>query len=69
VIGSGEHWLLENVVVQQLEHDDMTAEKASPRRRSEEDVRKPSRNSRGGQEQAVPPFLNEGPEQVRDSHC
>jgi hypothetical protein len=46
----------------------MTGEKASPRR-SEEDVRKPPRDSRNGQEHATPPFLNEGPEQVRDSHC
>jgi hypothetical protein len=50
-----------------LEHDDMTAEKTSPRR-SEKDERKP-RDSRSDQVQATPPFLNEGPEQVRDSHC
>jgi hypothetical protein len=51
-----------------LEHDDMTAEKTSPRH-SEKDERKPPRDSRNEQVQATPPFLNEGPEQVRDSHC
>jgi len=46
----------------------MTAEKTLPRR-AEKDDRKPPRDSHSEQVQTTPPFLNEGPEQVRDSHC
>ena len=51
-----------------LEHDDMAAEKTSPRR-GEKDNRKPPRDSRSEPIQATPPFLNEGLERVRDSYC
>ncbi|HXI08551.1 MAG: hypothetical protein ACRC1G_10755 [Bradyrhizobium sp.] len=45
----------------------MAIEKISPRR-SEKDERRPPRDPRKPQ-QAVPSFLNEGLESVRDSHC
>jgi hypothetical protein len=48
--------------------DDMATEKILPRR-SEKNDRKPPRDSRTNPQQAMPPFLNEGLEAVRDSHC
>ena len=46
----------------------MAIEKISPRR-GDKDDRKPPRDSRSSQPQAMPPFLNEGLESIRDSHC
>ncbi|MGQ0685081.1 MAG: hypothetical protein ACT4OC_22165 [Bradyrhizobium sp.] len=49
----------------------MTGKKPSPRR-PKKDERQPPRDSRGDEpvsEPGLPPFLNDGPELVRDSHC
>ncbi|WP_444841177.1 hypothetical protein [Bradyrhizobium sp.] len=57
--------------MQRMEHDDMTGKKPSPRR-PKKDERQPPRDSRGDEpvsEPGLPPFLNDGPELVRDSHC
>jgi len=60
--------------MQQMEHDNMTGEKASPRRI--EKNRKPPRNRQGDEDRisnedeqhALPPLATDGPELVRDTH-
>jgi len=54
--------------MQQMERDNMNDEKASLGQHKE---RKLPQDSRIDEklEQPVPPFLNEGPEMVRDKHC
>jgi hypothetical protein len=56
--------------MQQMERDNMSDEKESPER-IERDERKSPQTSRIDQEleHPSPPFLNEGPEMVRSSHC
>ena len=57
--------------MQQMERDQMTGEKASPQDVAKEGHVLPQ-NGRIDDEnsvQPVPPFLNEGPELVRDSRC
>jgi hypothetical protein len=57
-----------------MEHDNMTGEKAPPRRIKND--RKPSRNRQGDEDrinnedeqQALPPLATDGPELVRDTH-
>jgi hypothetical protein len=61
---------LKNVVLQQLEHDDMSTEDASNKPAAT--GRKPPRDQRSPlpqQPQIQPPLLNDGPELLRDSHC
>jgi hypothetical protein len=57
-----------------MEHDNMTGEKASPRRIKKD--RKPPRNHQDDEDrinnederQALPPLATDGPELVRDTH-
>lgn len=60
---------VENVVMQQMEHDDMASEQHQDK--SAENPRKPQdRQSRQPEQpQIQPPLLSDGPELVRDSHC
>jgi hypothetical protein len=51
-----------------LEHDDMPSEQ--DRAKPAENVRKQRREQPSPQPPHIqPPFLNDGPELVRDSHC
>jgi hypothetical protein len=57
--------------MQHMEHDDMADERASPEG-IKRDERKHPQDAHIEEEiakQQVPPFLNEGPELIRDSHC
>jgi hypothetical protein len=55
-----------------MEHDDMADERDSYRdslERGEKDERKLPQDPLIDEQQPVPPFLNEGPELVRDGNC
>jgi hypothetical protein len=59
-----------NVVVQRKERDDMFSETTETRvEKGKRDTRREPSSSTGPSEPVRAPFLNDGIEQVRDSHC
>jgi hypothetical protein len=59
-----------NVVVQRKERDDMFSETTETRvEKGKRDTRREPSSSTGSSEPVRAPFLNDGIEQVRDSHC
>jgi hypothetical protein len=56
--------------MQHKEHDDMTSETTETRSKpSKHEARREPSSSTGPSQPLRAPFLNDGVEQVRDSHC
>jgi hypothetical protein len=59
-----------NVVMQHKERDDMSSETTETRfKQGKRETRREPSSSTGPSEPVRAPFLNDGIEQVRDSHC
>jgi len=68
--GRAELRRLENVVLQQMEHDDMASDNRRDQRAvSERDQIKDSRSPTRPSPRPGPPVLNDGLESLRSGHC